>query len=84
MKEIIRKNGRNIESCWLNVNEAAAYCGLTKSGFMNRARDLPHGGDSGTKLYHVEVLDAWIRGELDISFSPGGKNRDDHRPRRRK
>lgn len=84
MKEIITKNGKPVKTLWLTVDEAAAYCGLSRIGFMNRARDLPHGGDSDTRLYRAEVLDAWIRGELDIPFSPGEKNRDDHRPRRRK
>ena len=68
MREIITKNGKFVKTPWLTVDGAAAYCGLTRSGFMNRAKDLPHGGDSDTRLYHVEVLDAWIRGELDIPF----------------
>lgn len=84
MREIITKNGKAIKTLWLRVDEAAAYCGLSRTGFMNGAKDLPHGGDPDIRLYHVEVLDAWIKGELDVPFSPGEKTRDDHRPRRRK
>ena len=69
MKEVMLKN-RVIKTPWLRIDEAAAYCGLSRVAFDARAKDsLPHGGDSRTRLYHVKTLDAWLANELDIPFT---------------
>jgi len=53
--------GISIESPWLFTEEAAAYCGLTEVEFIELSKGLPHSGNKTIWLYHVEILDAWIR-----------------------
>ncbi|MEI6315224.1 MAG: hypothetical protein WCO89_10170 [Syntrophus sp. (in: bacteria)] len=68
----IRK--KMIESPWLRVEEAAAYCGISRTAFTQRAHRLPYGGDRIFKLYHINILDAFIEGRLpDAPFSPEGE-----------
>jgi len=69
--KIIEKWGVIEKTPWLSIDEAAAYCGISRAIFTARAGHLPHGGDSHTKLYHVDILDAWLRHELDAPPSPG-------------
>ena len=78
MKESDLKNGKVIKTPWLRIEEAAAYCGISKTKFVDSAKDVPHGGDPRTRLYHVKILDAWINNELNVPFSPEKK------PKRRK
>ena len=68
MKEITLKNGKVIKTPWLRIEEAAAYCGLSRSAFNDHSSDLPHSGGKRTRLYHVKVLDSWLEGALDIPF----------------
>ena len=70
MKEINFKNGKVITTPWLRIEEAAAYCGLSRSAFNDHSSDLPHSGGKRTRLYHVNVLDAWLEGTLDVPFDP--------------
>jgi len=70
MKEVTMKNGTIIKTPWLRVREAAAYCSISRTMFTERAKGLPHGGDSRTRLYNFKLLDAWVNNELDIPFSP--------------
>jgi len=73
MREMIFEDGKKVvKSPWLRPAEAAAYCGISRSTFDERASavNLPHGGDSRLKLYHTEVLDRWIGGVLDVPFFP--------------
>ena len=70
MKEVSLKNGKTIKTPWLRIEEAAAYCGLSSSAFTDHARDLPHGGNSRTRIYNTKILDAWLDGTLDIPFNP--------------
>ena len=71
MREVIFKD-RVVKSPWLRINEAAAYCGISRTLFDSKslAVDLPHGGDNRTRLYHVKILDRWIEGLLDVPFYP--------------
>ncbi len=69
MKEIKLKNGRIVKTPWLRIEEAASYCGLSRTAFTDHAKNLPHGGDQRTRIYHIKVLDAWIANELDTPFS---------------
>ena len=81
MREVTIKPGRIVKSPWLRIDEAAAYCGISRSMFDCHARELPFGGDRRTRLYHVKELDRWVRGDLDVPFTTseeGGKT-----PRRR-
>ena len=71
MKKITLKKGKVIITPWLRVDEAAAHCGLSRKAFIASAKDLPHGGGSRTKLYHVDILDAWMRHKLDVARYPG-------------
>ena len=75
MKEICLKDGRVIKTKWLRIDEAAAYCGISRFAFTKHARDLPHGGDNRTRLYDEKILDAWIRNELPNH--PFALNKDD-------
>lgn len=83
MKEIPLKNGKTIRTPWLRVDEAAAYCGVVRSTFEERCRELPHGGSRKLRLYHVTVLDAWLKGELEVSFDRDPEDDTGRRPRRR-
>jgi len=69
MKRIKMKNGITIETPWMRVGEAAAYCSISRSMFTERAKGLHHAGDSRTRLYNFKLLDAWVNNELDIPFS---------------
>ena len=75
MREVIFKSDKNAEkvvkSPWLRIAEAAAYCGISRSMFTEHSEDLPHGGDYRTRLYHVDVLDDWIAGQLEVPFRKG-------------
>jgi hypothetical protein len=85
MKRIEIKAGRVIETPWLRVSEAAVYVGLSRSSFEARAANVPHGGNSRTRIYHSEVLDQWVAGTLpDIPFDAeddGADPRQRRRPR---
>ncbi|MBU2552481.1 MAG: hypothetical protein KKB20_28980 [Proteobacteria bacterium] len=65
MKEITLDDGRVLKTPWLRVNEAAAYCGVSRRWFEHHAFkvNLPHGGTRKTRLYHVKILDALMSGE---------------------
>ena len=70
MKRVEMKKGRVIETPWLRVDEAAAYCGLSRTAFVERSAPIPYEGDESIRIYHVNVLDAFIRGDLpDAPFS---------------
>jgi len=64
MKRIEIKAGKFVETPWLRTVEAAAYVGLSRTAFELRAFKVPHGGNSRTRIYHVDVLDRWVNGEL--------------------
>lgn len=70
MKEIKLSKEKSLKTPWLRVSEAAAYCGISRSTFLRYADQLPHGGSSRTRIYHVKILDAWIANDLDIPFEP--------------
>lgn len=71
MKQVDLKNGKKVKTPWLRIDEAAAYCGISRSTFTKYAAEkLSHGGDRRIKLYDTKILDAWIRNELDIPFNP--------------
>jgi hypothetical protein len=60
VKEIRLKNKRVITTPWLRIDEAAAYCSLSRSTFLAHANKLPFGGNSRTRIYHVNILDEWL------------------------
>jgi hypothetical protein len=68
VKKIRYKDGRLIETPWLRVDESAIYCGMSRSSFVRRAAQVPHGGSSSFRMYHTEVLDNWMAGRLDVPF----------------
>lgn len=62
-EKVIRR--KTVESPWLRQEEAAMYCGISRSAFRSRAEGkLPHGGDKYLKLYHTKILDAFIEGRI--------------------
>ena len=83
MKEVDLEDGHKvIKTPWLRVEEAATYCGISKTRFLKSSKDLPHGGDDRTRIYHIKVLDAWMNNELDVPFNPEKKANASHRRRR--
>lgn len=66
------KDGRmkTVETPWLRIEEAAAYCGISRSAFCERSEacGVPHGGDEIIRLYNTRILDAWIMGHDDFPF----------------
>jgi len=74
VKEIVFKDGHKITTPWLRSEEAAAYCGLAKSSFYRKATGVPFGGSGSQRMYHVDVLDDWMAGKLEVPFEPEGKS----------
>ena len=71
MKEVTLKNGVVIKTPFMKTVEAAAFCGLARSTFESKGKNLPYAGSSKNRRYHVDVLTAWIEGRLDgIPFDP--------------
>jgi len=64
MKRVEVRKNRVVETPWLRIEDAAAYCGLSRSAFDERAKHVPHAGDERLRLYHTQVLDRWIQGEI--------------------
>lgn len=80
MKEVSLKDGRVIKTPWLRIDEAAAYCGISRTTFDQKAFAVPHGGSDRTRLYHCKVLDRWMEGGIeDVPFV-----REKISPRRRR
>ena len=63
MKQVKVKD-RIVETPWMRIEEAAAYCGLSRSAFDERSQQVPHAGDDRMRLYHVAILDKWLQGDL--------------------
>lgn len=63
MKSVPLSKGIQVKTPWLSPDEAAAYCGISRDFFDKKsaASQLPYGGTSGHKTYHVDVLDQFIR-----------------------
>lgn len=69
MREIVSDDGAKVvKSPWLRIQDAAVYCGISRSTFEAHCGGLPHGGDARTRVYHVDVLDRWIKGKMDVEF----------------
>jgi len=64
------KKGRTISSPWYREDDAAAYCGISRSEFHERGKSVPHAGKYRLRLYHQNILDQWLNGELCIPFDP--------------
>jgi len=48
-------------SPWMTVEEAAAYCGYSKSAFYNRYKnEIPHHQRDTRMMFHREDLDEWM------------------------
>ena len=71
MREEISDDGRRIRSPWLRPADAAIYCGISLRAFQKACGDIPHGGTTRTRRYHVDALDRWLKGE----FKGNGKNK---------
>jgi len=63
MREIVSDDGgKVVKSPWLRRQDAADYCGVSRTFFDAHCGGLQHGGDERTRVYHVDVLDRWIKG----------------------
>jgi len=62
VKKIVLKDGEEIYTPWLTVDEAAKYCGYKRSTFYAKRKKfpVPYAGDEGNQRYHIMVLDAWM------------------------
>lgn len=48
-------------SPWLTVEEAANYCGYSRSSFYNRYKDeIPHHQRDTRIMFHQDDLDQWM------------------------
>lgn len=80
MKEVDLEDGKKvIKTPWLRLEEAATYCGISKTKFLEISNDIPHAGDARIRIYHIRVLDAWMNNELDVSFNPNKKAKNRRR-----
>lgn len=85
MKRVEFKKGRSVvETPWLTVDEAAAYCGMARSTFQEKAENVPHGGSRGMRRYDCRVLDQFIRGELPAVPFPENRHPVGRPPGRRR
>ena len=84
MKKVVVKEGKTVHTPWLRPSEAAAYCSISRTLFDKLAAGLPHGGGRTVRIYHVNVLDDWIAGRLDVPFDPAEEEAPVRRPRRRR
>ncbi len=62
MKKVTLANGRVIETRWLNVEEAASYCGIGKKAFYDLAKrfSVLYSGPPTARKYDIEDLDAMM------------------------
>lgn len=61
MVKLIDVDGAKVETPWLNTSEAAAYCGMSESTFLKKAKDvLPYAGTAKSRRYLPKILDCWI------------------------
>lgn len=75
IKKLIRQNDRMMEelagiqmqlkarqrSPWLDVKEAAAYCGYSRSAFYGKYKDeIPHHQRDTRIMFHIDDLEAWM------------------------
>ena len=61
MKKVSLDKGREIETPWLNVEEAAIYCGLARSVFWETASGIPSSGSGKGRKYKTADLDEWMK-----------------------
>ncbi len=64
MKKLLLKGGKEIVTPWLNVEEAAVYCGISRRKFSLAVAggEISAGRD---KHFHVEELDKFLKGDGD-------------------
>ncbi len=61
MKTIHLDKGREISTPWLSIDEAAAYCGMSRETFRVKAAEVPFGGTSRGRKYYIPDLDEWMK-----------------------
>ena len=77
MREVVSDDGAKVvKSLCLRIQDAAVYCGMSRSHFETHCEGLPHGGGTRSRVYHVDVLDRWIKGELDVAFVGNVKGKE--------
>lgn len=62
MKKVIMDKGREIETPWLDSEEAAVYCGVSRSYFYDHADEIPSSGQHKARKFKTADLDAWMKG----------------------
>lgn len=60
MKKINLGKGREIETPWLTIEEAAAYCGMGRSTFFDHADEVPSSGHGKSRKFKASDLDVWM------------------------
>ncbi|MBN2570291.1 MAG: hypothetical protein JXB42_12755 [Deltaproteobacteria bacterium] len=63
MRKVQLRNNTTIESPWMRIEEAAAYCGLSRAAFDDHADriGLPYNGLKSARTYHVKTLDYFMQ-----------------------
>jgi len=61
MKKLLLDNGREITTPWLNVKEAAKYCGMSDPTFLKESKDVPCSGKGRNRKYNTDDLDEWMK-----------------------
>jgi hypothetical protein len=78
MREVKFKDGTTVVTPFLRVKHAAAFCGLSRTAFEDRAArvGLPSVGGKGLLLYKADILQAWVEGRLpEVPFTPAKEKR---------
>lgn len=60
MKKIILSEGREIETPWLTIAEAATYCGVSRSYINDHADEIKHSVVGRSRKFKSADLDEWV------------------------
>jgi predicted site-specific integrase-resolvase len=63
MKIIKTSNNKHITTPWMSPDEAATYCGVSRSTFdrWQKIIELPYAGDKNNRRYLEETISGWLQ-----------------------
>lgn len=61
MKKIKLSEGREIETPWLNLSEAAIYCGVGRTYLVQHANEIKSSGSGKARKFKAADLDEWMK-----------------------
>lgn len=64
MKKVILSDGREIETPWLTISEAAFYCGVSRTTINDHADEIKCSGSGKSRKFKAADLDEWMKERL--------------------